>query len=102
MADLVDVPGDHYSSEPSKSETHQAANTRAATRHQNNLASDLLLQPGGGQAEPHQLGQQVVDGHQEAQGHLQRYSQARLSLVQLLHYCALIGREFHSDEIFSE
>ena len=25
-----------------------------------------------------------------------------LSLVQLLHYCALIGRELHSDEIFSE
>ena len=29
----------------------------------------------------------------------QRYSQAWLSLVQLLHYCALIGRELHSDEI---
>ena len=26
-----------------------------------------------------------------------RYSQARLSLVQLLHYCALIGRELHLD-----
>ena len=26
---------------------------------------------------------------------------SRLSLVQLLHYCALIGRELHSDEIFS-
>ena len=30
-----------------------------------------------------------------------RYSQARLSLVQRTHYCALIGRELHSDEIFS-
>ena len=26
---------------------------------------------------------------------------ARLLLVQLRHYCALIGRELHSDEIFS-
>ena len=26
---------------------------------------------------------------------------SRLSLVQLLKYCALIGRELHSDEIFS-
>ena len=32
---------------------------------------------------------------------LRRYNQARLSLVQLRHYCALIGRELHSDEIFS-
>ena len=30
-----------------------------------------------------------------------RYSQASLSLVQLIHYCALIGGELHSDEIFS-
>ena len=27
----------------------------------------------------------------------ERYSQAWLSLVKLLHYCALIGRELHSD-----
>ena len=33
--------------------------------------------------------------------HEVRYSQARLSLVQLRHYCALIGRELQSDEIFS-
>ena len=26
-----------------------------------------------------------------------RYGQALLSLVELLHYCALIGRELHSD-----
>ena len=31
-----------------------------------------------------------------------RYVQALLSLVELLHYCALIGRELHSDEIFPE
>ena len=28
-----------------------------------------------------------------------RYIQALLSLVQLLHYCALIGRELHTDAI---
>ena len=31
----------------------------------------------------------------------QGYSQAGLSLVQLLQYCALIGPELHSNEIFS-
>ena len=30
-----------------------------------------------------------------------RYIQAALSLVELLNYCALIGRELHSVEIFS-
>ena len=41
---------------------------------------------------------------QAAQQNLLRYSQAALSLVQLRHYCALIGRElqlmkyFHSDD----
>ena len=33
---------------------------------------------------------------------VRRYIQALLSLVELLHYCALIGRELHSDEIFSQ
>ena len=37
---------------------------------------------------------------QAAQQNLLRYSQAALSLVQLRHYCALIGRELQSDEIF--
>ena len=30
-----------------------------------------------------------------------RCSQARLLLVQLIQYCALIGRKLHSDEIFA-
>ena len=33
---------------------------------------------------------------------ISRYIQALLLLVELLHYCALIGRELQSDEIFSE
>ena len=33
--------------------------------------------------------------------HLKQGDISRLSLVQLLHYCALIGRGLHSDEIFS-
>ena len=36
-----------------------------------------------------------------ANGSQVRYIQAVLSLVELLHHCALIGRELHSDEIFS-
>ena len=49
---------------------------------------------------------QAVPGNQQ-QGHQQggllqvRYSQASLSLAELLHHFALIGRELHCDEIFS-
>ena len=70
MADLVDVPGDHCGSEPSKSETHQPPDTRAAARDQDHLPGDVLLQPGSGQAELHQLHQEVVDGHDQPEGHL--------------------------------
>ena len=44
-----------------------------------------------------QLGEEV--GREVPVG---RNSQASLSLVELLHYCALIGRELLSDEIFSK
>ena len=40
----------------------------------------------------------TVELAEELQG-LGRYIRALLSLVQLLHYCALIGRELHIDEI---
>ena len=32
---------------------------------------------------------------------VKRYTKALLSLVEILHFCALIGRELHSDGIFS-
>ena len=40
--------------------------------------------------------------HRANNNQTQRYIEAFLSLVELLHYCALIGHELHSDEIFSE
>ena len=69
---LVDVPADHCGSQPGEPQTHQPANTRAATRHQDHLATDLLLQPGRRQAELHQLHQEVVDGQDQPEGDLRQ------------------------------